>query len=63
MTAETREGRVSGRYAFAVDGRQVLLALFAVVLIVAALGLAAAGLDAFNDLLARGLSSVGNPSG
>jgi hypothetical protein len=42
---------------------QVLGALLLIPLIVATLGLAAVGLDAFNDLLARGLSSVGNPSG
>jgi hypothetical protein len=44
-------------------GRQILLALITIALVLAALGLAIVGLDAFNDLLARGFSSLSNPTG
>ena len=58
MTVELRDEHVNNRPARA----HVLRALITVALIVAAFGLAPAGLDALNDLLARGLTSLSNPS-
>ena len=62
--ARTRERRVR-RYRPVVESsrRQILLALMTVALILAALGLVIVGLDAFNDLLARGVASLANPAG
>jgi hypothetical protein len=45
-----------------IDWGRAPLALLTLALIGAAIGLAILGLDAFNDVLARGLSSLSTPS-
>lgn len=63
MIARTRAKSSPARPVLESTGWQILLGLMTVALILAALGLVIVGLDAFNDLLARGFASLAKPVG
>jgi hypothetical protein len=46
-----------------IDARRVFFAVLTVALLAAVAGLAVLGLDALNDLMARGFTSLSNPNG
>lgn len=61
MIARTRAQSVPIRPTLGISGRQIVLTLMTVALTFIALGLLVVGLDAVNDVLARGFSSIANP--
>ncbi len=62
MTALPEARGTSGMAASAISWRTVIYALLALAFLGVAFGLAAIGLDALNDLLARGFASIGSPA-
>jgi hypothetical protein len=62
MTAIPESRSILDSPASSITWRKVALVLLMVALIGLAIGLAIVGLDALNDLLARGFTSIGRPS-